>query len=354
MSERPAAFSCQIDGEQAELALDAEGLTVGDRRVAWEAIDTVSEQPPRLELGLAYGVVAERRPLTVSHLGARFDECTDALRTIRGAARRKALAQTGLSPVETFTGRRGGEVVDAVVLPHALVLEPRGGLASYLPWGLVQAVERDGWSLLLHTRGIEPVTTGGYGGRTDELEQTIGRVRRASALAARTEGSRLGAAGAALDDGWALAEEDAAEGWPSLRDAWLRKARGVEASLLVELADEVRFGVWTQAGTASLPFMLALVGAGEHARVAVEAVDADDRATFVFADDDLDRVNAGLLLTSFRRELLSLEDAELGAWATAVRTQPPVHDLRSRLTARIVHDGAWEKRLREALVQSER
>jgi hypothetical protein len=97
-----------------------------------------------------------------------------------------------------------------------------------------------------------------------------------------------------------------------------------------------------------LPFLIASIGAGESARVAVEAVDADDRATFVFATEDLDRLNAVLILTAFRREALALPDNELGRWAVSVRTQSAVRWARERLIARIVHDDGWPTALAEA------
>jgi hypothetical protein len=107
--------------------------------------------------------------------------------------------------------------------------------------------------------------------------------------------------------------------------------------------------MWTEGGVVTMPFVLAVVGTGDGRRVAVEAVDADDRATFVFATDEVDRLNAALVLSAFRREVLSLPDTELGRWAVAVRLQPHVAWARSRLVARVVHDGAWEAAITSAL-----
>ena len=47
-----------------------------------------------------------------------------------------------------------------------------------------------------------------------------------------------------------------------------------------------------------MPFVLAPVGD----LVAVEATDADDRATYILRVDDVDKLNAVLVLTTFRRE----------------------------------------------------
>jgi hypothetical protein len=153
-----------------------------------------------------------------------------------------------------------------------------------------------------------------------------------------------------VNDGWALDEASAQARWPQLRSAWLSMGRAACAESLAERTDpsRLRLGLWTEGGTVRLPFLIASIGAGESARVAVEAVDADDRATFVFATEDLDRLNAVLILTAFRREALALPDNELGRWAVSVRTQSAVRWARERLIARIVHDDGWPTALAEA------
>ena len=94
-----------------------------------------------------------------------------------------------------------------------------------------------------------------------------------------------------------------------------------------------------------MPFLLAPVGQ----RVAVEAVEADDRATFVFETDDVDRLNAALLQTAFHRGALFLPAEALGRWAPAVRCLETVRWARDALRARVVHDGAWAAGVRAAL-----
>jgi hypothetical protein len=84
-------------------------------------------------------------------------------------------------------------------------------------------------------------------------------------------------------------------------------------------------------------------------RVVVEATDRDDRATFVFRTRDVDRLNAVLLLTSFKREAVSLPADELGRWALAVRSVPEVRWARDALVARIVHDAQWAANLDASL-----
>ena len=93
------------------------------------------------------------------------------------------------------------------------------------------------------------------------------------------------------------------------------------------------------------PFVLAPVAG----RVAVEATDADDRATFVFTTSDLDWLNAALIVVNFRREALSFDEAELGRWAVAVRTLPLVRELRAAFAGRVVHDARWRDNLAQLL-----
>ena len=119
-----------------------------------------------------------------------------------------------------------------------------------------------------------------------------------------------------------------------------------EAEVLAGLAgDRLRVGIWTDGGRTSMPFLLAPVGD----LVAVEATDADDRATYIFRIDDVERLNAVLVLTTFRREVYSLPDDELGRWATAVRVLEPVRWMRGALAARVVHDDSWPDKVRAAL-----
>ena len=137
-----------------------------------------------------------------------------------------------------------------------------------------------------------------------------------------------------VGDGWAVSGQAVSGG------------RAEEVALLSELAgDRLRAGIWTDGGRTSMPFVLAPVGD----LVAVEATDADDRATYIFRVDDVDRLNAVLVLTTFRREVYSLPDAELGKWATAVRVLEPVRWLRSALAGRVIHDDSWPDKIRAAL-----
>jgi hypothetical protein len=204
-----------------------------------------------------------------------------------------------------------------------------------VPIPSITDVTREGWTITIFQRAFEPVVLRGLGKRTDELLADVRRARDDLSAATRA------AAGLSVDDGWAV------EAVGELRAKVLGGARAEEAALLASLAgDRLRAGIWTDGGRAAMPFVLAPVGS----RIAVEATDSDDRATYVFETDDVEQLNAVLVLTTFRREVYSLPDPELGRWAVAVRVLPPVRWLRGALAARVVHDDTWVDRIRAALV----
>ena len=130
---------------------------------------------------------------------------------------------------------------------------------------------------------------------------------------------------------------------PAAVEAW--SAEGA-AAVLGAACDELRAGIYTEGGTRSVPFLLGRTSSG---RVVVEGVGEEDRATFVFDSDDLGRVNAALLRSSLRRQLLFRSEAELGGAATVGRLDAEVRWLRSVLAARVIHDDAWERKIREAI-----
>ncbi len=222
-----------------------------------------------------------------------------------------------------------------------------------MPLPLVRAVRRDGWTFAFELRSLPGVDLAGLGARSDEFEQRIQRARSdlAEATAAAYIGFHPDLRGLDAPDGWAVDAAAAGPRWDLLHRTWLSLGRAESAAWLADWAgpDGVRLGLWTEGGTTCLPFLLAARGEGEGARVAVEAVDGDDRATFVFATDDVDRLNASLILTAFRREALSLPTDELGRWAVAVRTQATVQAARGQLVARVTHDDGWAQRMQAAL-----
>jgi hypothetical protein len=318
-----------------------EGLHLDDRLVSWlDADDVVASDH-------AVRFVTPTGDVELTHLGAGFDRFVEAVHAARGPVRRAALAQATGEPRAVFTSRAGGRS-DLFVHDGVLVVEPRPGLPTVLPLPLLLDVRRDGYALTFVMRAVPSVTLGGFGARTDELLDAVAAARadlRAATMAAAA-GWDAALAGYDAPDGWALDRAEAGRWWGPLRSAVGRAARAEQAELLANrAADRLRIGVHTDGGRTALPFLLAPVGD----RVVVEAVDADDRATFVFRTDDVDRLNAVLLLTAFRREALYLPDDQLGRWAPAVRCLDTVRWARSILHARVVHDAGWATAVEAAL-----
>lgn len=348
------SFRCRTGDRDTTLALDTDGLTLGERHVDWLDVDDVRYVPHGVDLVLGDGEV-----VAVRGLGARSDECGARVRVLRGERRRPALTQAALAPVAAFESRSvtPGEpapaITDVLLFPHAVVVEPRGGAATHMPLPLVAGVDRDGHAFVLRGRGVPDTVVRGLGARTDEFGAKLAECRTALAAATRAAYAAVDERLVGVDapDGWAVGPALAGPHWDVLRSVWLSRRRAQEAERLAAAVGEqgLRLGLWSEGGTSALPFLLAARQAGDRLRVAVEAVDADDRATFVFEVDDVDRLNAALVLTAFRREALVLPEAGLGRWAPAVRTQPAVRWAREHLVARVVHDGGWDAALTAAL-----
>ncbi len=342
-------FRCRIDGVDADCAIEAAGacFTSGDpaevRWIPWVDVDRVDEDGRGLVWHMGSGVESGTASLRITHVGEKYDEYVDAMRFRRGAARRAALAQTPRDAIGAFESRRAERVTDVIVLPQALSIEPRGGAATYLPWGLVTGFTRDGYAIHFTTRGLGDLVIGGFGARTDEFIERVEKARSDVDDAVHGAYEQSGVIALSAPDGWTV---PASEGGAAIVEAWSGLARAEQMGFLRDEADEMRPGLWTEGGAVVLPFVLARVGE----RTAVEAVDADDRATFIFSTGDLDRLNTALILTSFRREVLSLDVGELGPSVVAVRTTPAVRWLRSQMTARVVHDEKWAERMMSALI----
>ncbi len=329
MTAPATPYPCRVDGRATTATIADDGLNIDGRlAVTWLDADVVHEADHSVSLTLPHG------ELTIAHLGTGFDRFCGDLREARGKVRRPALTQSTGAPLDSYVSHDRGEIVDVHLCPGALVVEPRGGGATAVPLPSIVDVTRDGWTITISQRVFDPVVLSGLGQRTDELLGHLRRAREDLGAAARA------ASGFPLDDGWAVDPDGA------LRAAVLGGERAAEAEVLAGLAgDRLRVGIWTDGGRASMPFLLAPVGD----LVAVEATDADDRATYIFRVDDVERLNAVLVLTTFRREVYSLPDAQLGRWATAVRVLEPVRWLRAALAARVVHDDAWPDKVRAAL-----
>ena len=355
MTATPAPFPGRVDGARVDIVLQPDALVWGDRTIDWndvDRVDIVRLSPLSLHLTLANATT-----IGIDQLGPRGDEFGAVLREFRSMVRGASLTQNAWAPVAEFVMHEpDGTESDVRLFPHVLVIEARSGAGlNHVPLPLLRDVTRDGWAFHLHCRGIEDIDLRGFGPRTDEFELRLAETR--DALAATTAAAvttfEPGLAGLALADGWAISTAEAGSHAPTLVQRWANAGRAEQVKTLTDLvgADHLRYGMWTEGGTVTMPFVLAIASAGQNMKVAVEAVDADDRATFVFAVDDVDRFNAALILSAFRREVLSLPDAELGRWAVAVRMQPHVQWMRERLVARIVHDPKWSEGVKSAFSQ---
>jgi hypothetical protein len=338
-------FSGRVDGAPAFVEVRPDALVVDGSALAWVDLDHVEVDGHRVSVATADG-----RAAVVSHLATAFDPFVGELVDARARARRAALLQwTGENAIEVFDAKRGTERVKVHLFPDGLTVEPLTGTPDLLPLSCIVEVERNGYDLTLRARGVPDVHVRHLGNRTDELLQRLDRA--VAELRARTADAyrQLDPALATLDaaDGWAVDAATAGPCWEPLRRAVAGQRRAAHVDALAALAgDRLRLGIKCGPGAqATLPFALAPVGD----RVAVEATDADDRATFVFATGDVDRLNAVLLATSFRREAISLPADRLGRWALAVRTLEVVRWARAALVARVVHDDRWEPNVRDAL-----
>jgi hypothetical protein len=344
VSPERAPFPAQVDGVATRIVPAADVLDLGSRVLDWndvDGLDVSSTTPLRLTLTLADGTA-----VLVDHLGPRGDEFADLVREFRGSARRAALTQVAARPLGSFLSRGpDGAISDVHLFPGSLVVEPRSSAPIlHLPLPLVREVTREGWTFTFDCRGLPDAELRGLGQRTDEFVIALERARTDLAAATRAALTAFEPALAGLDvpDGWAVTPGDAGQHGPALVARWAAGNRATElAALAAAAGDRLRYGMWTDGGTHPLPFVLAPVGSGDSQRVAVEAIDADDRATFVFAAGDLERLNAALVICAFRREAIALPEAELGRWAVAVRTQPHVQWMRERLVARVVHGAGW-------------
>lgn len=333
----------RVAGATVTVAVLADGIDVDGRTVDWVDVDGVAEGDHSVRLDLSDG-----SSLALSMLGAAHDRFMLDLRAARRRARFAALTIATGEPLVTYISRASTGLVDVHLYPNAVVAEPREGHPVCVPLSLIRSVERDGYRIALSGRGLETVTISALGAKTDEFLDRLATARQQLQAATTAAYGAYDSALAdfAAPDGWAMTAQDAAPHWSAL----LARARaGSRSAEVTELAsrsgDRLRVGIFTGGGTAPVPFVLAPVGE----RVVVEATDADDRATFVFATADIDRLNAVLVLTSFRREAIFLPDEQLGRWAVAARVWPAVREARASLCARIVHDGRWAERLNSAL-----
>lgn len=335
--------SAHVDGRVVDVVIAEAGLFIDAQLTSWLDVDDVQQGDHQVTLVLADGNV-----LALTHLGQTTDRFIDALRRARRAVRLPALTIATGDPVFQCVSRQPGAEADVLLFAGVLVVEPHSGAPVPIPLPLLDDVEREGHAIHLRCRGVDDVTVRALGSKTDEFLDRLATTRRSLVAATYAAYAAFDPAleGFSAPDGWAITKSSNPTAWHALRARAESGDRSAAIGLLADLAgDNLRLGVYTEGGEYPLPFALAPVGG----RVAVEAIDGDDRATFVFATDDVDGLNAVLLLTSFRREALSLPVEQLGRWAVAARTSAAVAAARAALVARVVHNDSWEANVRAAL-----
>jgi hypothetical protein len=337
-------YPCQLDGQPGDATIGATELVVNGRSYPYVDLDDVRVDDHRIHLTPVHGAPAE-----LSHLARNTDEFVLRFRTARASARRAALLQwTGDAPLAMFESHGGDEPITVVLFADGLVVEPLNGAPQFAPFSLIDDIERDGYRIKLVLRGAANVTVEKLGSETDLFLQRLATAR--NDLVTRTA-----KAYAALDDalsgfpapdGWAVDRAGAGPYWGALRSSFGGGDRADQIAVLEQLSGEsLRLGIKASVEGGAFRFALAPVGS----KVAVEGGGDEARATFVFATDDVDRLNAVLLLTSFRREAISLPEDSLGRWALAVRTLESVQWARKALVARVVHDDTWGAKVEAAL-----
>lgn len=342
MSEH-SSYSARVDGRDTRVQVAIDGLDIGDRLISWLEVDLVAEGDHRIGLGLAQG-----SELQITGLGAVHDRFVNEMRVARRRARLPALTVATGDPRESFVSREPDGWIDVHLFDGLLVLDHRSGETTAIPLSLIETIERRGHDTVITCRGLGEHRVGKLGAATDRFADLFERARRdqRTALAAVAAAFDTRLAGCSLPDGWAVGPDDEPVWWPVLGDIAASGERGSEFGLLQELADRpVRLGLATAEG--ETPMLLALASRGR--RIVVESLSGEPRATFVFESDDLDRLNAALVVASFRRDVIALPEEQLGRWAVAVRTSPIVRGLRESLVARVEHREGWADSLRHAV-----
>jgi hypothetical protein len=316
------------------------------RAIPYVDIDGVRVEGHRVAFDMADGTTR-----AITQVGRQHEDFVLELDKAWRHARRAALLQwTGDAPIDEYDGRDGAAPVKVVLFGDGVTVEGHTGAPAMAPFSLIDRVDRDNYTITLSLRaGLAPVVIRQLGRRTDEFLLDLDKAR--SALVTRTMAAYAdfshNLTGFSSPDGWAVDEDAAGTYWSALRAAVAGQERGPEVDLLESLAGgALRLGIKANFAGAALPFALA----SANGKTAVEGTaEGEARATFVFATDDVDRLNAVLLLTSFRREAISFPEDQLGRWAVAVRLLEIVRWARAALVDRVVHDAAWADKVTAAL-----
>lgn|GEM_PF-2524737 len=349
MSDQPGAAArvqrAERDGVSVSASVLEAGLDVDGRVIDWLDIDVVAEGDHRVRLDLADGT-----SFTLAKLGTTHDRFMAELRERRRVARFAALTVATGAPLSSYLSRAADGLVDVHLYAKVLVVEPRLGHPTAAPLPLIERVDRDGYDITISLRGLPPVHVSALGVKTDEFLRRLAAARQDLQVATSAAYAQYDAAlnGLSAPDGWALTAGTAGAHWPALLARATSGSRSAEVQFLAGRAGaQLAVGIFTDGGASTLPFVLAPIGGC----VVVEATDGDDRATYVFRADDVDRLNSVLILTGFRREALFLPDDQLGRWAIAARLWPAVREARAALVGRVVHGERWQEQVEAVLVR---
>jgi hypothetical protein len=337
------SFGAKLAGEPVDVEILPNAVRAGEIELSYVDIDEVFVDEWTVTMrGPAGSLVLEK-------LGRGRDDFLHELRAARLPARRAALLQSGVdAPIDLYEAKRGDEPILVGLHADGLTVEADAGIPVYVPLSCVTGVVRKDYDIIIKARSLADVALRQLGRRTDEFLADLERARRSLEARTREAYEALDPALASLDapDGWAVTKDEAGSAWEPLRAAFAGMDRAIMIDVLSSQAGErLRIGVKAAFAGATMPFALAPCGR----RVVVESAGDEDRATFVFETDDVDRLNLALLLTSFRREALFLPEEKLGRWSVAVRLLEIVRWARGALVSRIIHNEGWEEKLRAAV-----
>lgn len=344
---------------RAQAAIDAEGLSVGPRRIAWVDTDRLAFDGTRIELALWPAGTLE-----LSDLGRRFDSFSTELAAARNRARVAGLLAHGVVPPSVFAGEWGRDTgpdrVEIQVYPTHVTIVPSTRDPVQIPLGGVVSID-DGEpapAVALYGPGLD-ITLGRLGRQRDALMRAMTAARD---LQARTLAGYTGRD--VFADGQGVARASL-EGFEYLLERSCSPDRldGAKALLALAAGGEPRLGyaqlldpdpVSAQA-RAPLPeqwasFLLVPVGP----RVVLELLAGPSAATYVFEGNIAD-VNRDLQQLHFRRAQLALSEAQAAITPDnphrlALRKLEPLKRLRAATRARVIHTTDWSGALRAAVV----
>jgi hypothetical protein len=337
--------------------IDDERLNIGPLAVAFLDADAFRAVDHRVEIDLW---PAGRLVLTA--LGRRFDTFAGALNKARNRARVAGLLAHGLTRPETFDGAvldepHPGRVELQVYDTHVTIV-PEAGLPWQVPFGALTRVERIETPPGVVLREAATCTSLGWlARRRDALFTALSELVYAQR---RLLSGLTGQDGFA--DGLGLPRSAVHEFERSI-GRFTAAARAGSARAALAAADaEPRLGFvrlldpdddTIEAPTALPEHWASFVLVPVRGRTVLEVLAGPSAATYVF-EGPIDEVNRHLQALHFRRAPLALgdDDARLtpdNPLRLALRALEPLRWLRSRTTARIVHNEGWDNAFRSAI-----